>query len=291
MIMISLIVWGISVGSFMLFSRGLQRLKTHQEIYSLAPKSHQAKQVPSFGGVVIVVLVMAVSGVFGYWEDPVYRWVLWVGIAYGGIGCLDDALAWRRSTNRGLSAIQKLSLQVGIGVWLGSVYPGALTPWLLALSGASLVGASNAANLTDGLDGLLAGISVLVMGSLAVVFPGGFWLMWAIVLLAFLVVNCYPARLFMGDSGSLAIGATLGAVTAVTQSPWPTLILGSVLIVETLSVVIQVVSFKWRHKRVFLMAPLHHHFELKGLSEPKVVGLFWAFQLVCCGVFLLWFHG
>ena len=288
MIAISVGLWAISLVAFWGFSGWLRRLNTHQEIYDLAPESHQAKQVPSFGGIVILSLVLGASGVFGYWADPVARWVLWVGLGYGVIGCLDDGLAWWRSANRGLSARQKLALQVGLGVGLVVVYPESQTIGLSVLSVVSLVGASNAANLTDGLDGLLAGIAVLIMATLALVFHGGVWLIWAIVMAAFAWVNCYPARLFMGDSGSLAIGATVGAITAVTQSPWPAIILGGVLIIETVSVMLQVLSFKWRQKRIFLMAPLHHHFELSGWSEPKVVALFLVMQTGCCGIFWLW---
>jgi phospho-N-acetylmuramoyl-pentapeptide-transferase len=290
MITKGILLFGISLMSFMAFSWWLMRLNAHQEIYDLAPESHQNKRVPSFGGLVILGLVLVASVLFGYWSDPVARWVLWAGLGYGIIGCLDDGLAGWRSTNQGLSATQKLVLQAGLGGVLVAVYPAPLTAGLMGISLLSLVGASNAANLTDGLDGLLAGISVLIMASLAATFHGGVWLVLAIVLLAFLCVNRYPARLFMGDSGSLAIGGMLGAVTAVTHSPWPTVMLGGVFILETLSVMIQVASFKWRKKRVFLMAPLHHHFELKGMPEHKVVFLFWSLQAVCCGLFWLWFH-
>lgn len=151
-----------------------------------------------------------------------------------------------------------------------------------------LVGASNAVNLTDGLDGLLAGTAAIAFGAYAILtlIIGGFTevsiFSLAVVgaLLGFLVFNAHPAKVFMGDTGSLALGGAIGAIAILTKTEILLVIIGGIFVLETLSVIIQVISFKTTGKRVFKMSPLHHHYELLGWSEWRVVTTFWLVGLV-----------
>src|SRR5699024_2933573 len=152
-----------------------------------------------------------------------------------------------------------------------------------------MVGSSNAVNLTDGLDGLLAGTAAVAFGSFALIAANGFpqfntsmVFSLAIVgaLLGFLVFNAHPAKVFMGDTGSLALGAALAAVAILMKIEVVLAVIGGVFVIETLSVIIQVISFKLTGKRVFKMSPLHHHYELKGWSEWRVVTTFWIVGII-----------
>ena len=278
------IIGFLSVGFvvFMGIVTMLSRRQVTQAIYDLSPETHQQKQTPSFGGVGMVVMLCLGSVWFGWWGDLRSMWVALCFGLFAGIGCLDDGLSAYHGRNKGLSARQKFALQwvVAIGALVGySIWIDALPLWQVIGYGWVIVGASNAANLTDGLDGLLSGIGCLIFGCLSLYLPQPIWGTMGLILVSFLMVNRYPARLFMGDTGSLGIGAALGAGAVVAGSIWPIVVLGGVLICETLSVMVQVAWYKRTQRRVFLMAPLHHHFELLGLREPLVVGLFWLMQL------------
>ena len=214
-------------------------------------------------------------------------WVLLLGLSFASIGLIDDLLSIKNSHNKGLSARHKFLLQlVTCGLFLvafssisSMVYPFYI--WLFY--GFVIIGSSNATNLTDGLDGLLAGLASLtffgffvwtsvnnqlVDASLAIIF--------LISCLTFLVVNRKPAKIFMGDTGSLGIGALMAGFSIYLGNPWLLLSFGAIYVLETCSVMIQVLSFKLLKKRLFLMSPLHHHFELLGLTERQVVWLFWG---------------
>jgi len=286
------------------------------------PESHLAKQgVPTMGGV-LILLAVSVSTLL--WADLLNRftWVLLaVTLWHGGIGAVDDLRKILKNNSRGLSARGKILLQL-IGVFAAGLYlmgDGAfdthlsvpffkdihpyLDGWYLLFALLVVVGSSNAVNLTDGLDGLAAGPSV-VTASVYLVFSylAGHYLLASYLqipyvagagevavfcgalvgaCLGFLWFNAYPAQVFMGDVGSLSIGAALGMVAIIIKQEFLLCIVGGVFVMEALSVIMQVGFFKVSGgKRIFLMAPFHHHFEKKGWAEPKVVVRFWIISIV-----------
>ena len=270
------------------------KAKSFQSIYHLSPESHQKKRfIPTMGGLGILAVTL-VGGLLHGGGSAGATWVLGVLFSFSLIGFLDDSLSLMRENNKGLSAKHKFTLQIGFGVGLIACYHVFILPLSLLQSAFYvflLVGTSNATNLTDGLDGLLGGTSLIsLLGfyllSLSVL-PHLSWvpLILFVAVLSFLVFNLHPAKVFMGDTGSLGLGAAFAAFAIVLGQPLVLIPLGIVYIIETLSVIIQVVSFKSRGKRVFLMSPIHHHFELLGLKEPAVVLLFWA--IGACGVLVL----
>ena len=226
-----------------------------------------------------------------------------VTVAFGAIGFWDDYIKVVLRRSLGLRAREKLGLQVLVslvfGLMLVSVlergtdvtvpFTGSsieLGPFYIVLVTLVLIGTANAVNLTDGLDGLAAGVTFFVaLGYVVVsiatrhfglsVFSGAL----AGACLGFLIFNHYPARVFMGDTGSMALGGAIAALAAVTKSELALVVLGGIYVLEALSVIIQVISFQLTGRRVFLMAPLHHHFELRGWSEVRVVLVFWMASL------------
>lgn len=295
-----------------LFIPVLRRLKFGQSIREEGPKTHYKKAgTPTMGGSIVLLAVTLTSLTFI--ERNAELWILLVAtLGYGIIGFLDDfiKIAFKRSL--GLTAKQKLAGQLviaGLLYWIlirndfstqlsipatdWSVDLGWLYfPFLVLI----MLGSSNAVNLTDGLDGLLAGTAAIAFGAFAVV--GLFLSQYTVTLFAvtvvgallgFLVFNAHPARVFMGDTGSLALGGGLAAVAVLTKTELLLVVIGGVFVIETLSVMLQVASFKLRGKRIFRMSPIHHHFELAGWSEWRVVATFWAagFVLAAVGLFLL----
>lgn len=288
----------------------LRRLKFGQSIREEGPKSHQKKTgTPTMGGVMIIVSVVLGSIilhylVLGQFFSHTLLLLLTVFVGFGLLGFIDDFIKVVLKRNLGLTSKQKLIGQLFVSVLFyfmllrGEVdtrliIPGTelfldvrfLYPLFIVIL---LVGASNAVNLTDGLDGLVGGlgaISFLTFGIIAVTmsgYPVESIVSFSVVggLLGFLIFNAHPAKVFMGDTGSLALGGLLGALAIVLKLEILLVLIGFVFVVETLSVMIQVISFKTRGKRVFLMSPIHHHFELKGWSEWRVVVSFWLIGIV-----------
>jgi len=267
---------------------------------------------PTMGGLfVVAALVMAVL-VCGDLSRAAIQQTIVLLLGLAGLGVLDD-LVKLRSTRNGLSARSKFLLQVllvtMVTVWAGGTQSpsaaGACCDWpwtttTLTLGAAFLplavfvvVGASNAVNLTDGLDGLATGCllpATLVMTGAALagdensaeVAIAGAALLGG--LLGFLRFNRHPARVFMGDTGSLPLGGLLGWLAIVARQEWLLAVVGGVFVVEALSVVLQVGSWKLRHKRVFRCAPLHHHFQFLGWPEPRIVQRFWMAGVACAVV-------
>jgi phospho-N-acetylmuramoyl-pentapeptide-transferase len=287
----------------------LRRLKFGQSIRDEGPESHQKKSgTPTMGGIMIILsilitsLIMAwrVNGSIGY-EMGLLLFIL---VGYGLVGFLDDFIKVAMKRNLGLTSSQKLIGQILIAlIFFFVLYmhdfstyiqiPGTNIQWDLGWFYAvliifMLVGSSNAVNLTDGLDGLLAGTATIAFGAYAVLAWYGmpqneiaiFSLAVVGALLGFLVFNAHPAKVFMGDTGSLALGGAIAAVAILTKMEILLVIIGGVFVIETLSVIIQVISFKTTGKRVFKMSPLHHHYELVGWSEWRVVTTFWLIGLV-----------
>ena len=283
----------------------LHKLKFGQSIREEGPKSHQAKSgTPTMGGIMIA-LSAALAVVVAAKLDAEIGIALLAMLGYFVIGFVDDYIKVVLKRNLGLTAKQKLLAQIilaGVIACIGTGYLNMRTdiwiPFLninvdfgyfyYVLLFLVLVGTTNAVNLTDGLDGLAAGAVAVAMGAyFAVCLHFGqfnlavFCLAVAVACLAFLWFNANPARVFMGDTGSLALGGALAAAAILTKTELLLILIGGLFVVEAMSVIIQVTSFKTRGKRVFLMSPIHHHFELKGWSEIKVVTVFWTFGFLC----------
>lgn len=278
----------------------LRKLKGFQNIYEWTPKTHQAKKnTPSFGGIGILISLCIGTA----WFIPLSPQILWclaLTLSFALLGFLDDSLSKIFKTNQGLTARDKFLLQWGVGIALIYVFHLWVAPlgmWQGIFYAFVIVAAANATNLTDGLDGLLSGLSILTLCGYLWIFqqslafePLAMLTKVALIsVFAFLIFNRHPAKVFMGDTGSMALGALFAGLSFIAGNPWLLLPFGAIYIVETLSVIIQVTSRKLRNnKRVFLMSPLHHHFEMLGLGEQKIVALFWLVQwLILAGYILL----
>ncbi|MBP1961392.1 phospho-N-acetylmuramoyl-pentapeptide-transferase [Paenibacillus aceris] len=286
-----------------LFIPILRRMKFGQQIREDGPQGHLKKQgTPTMGGV-IILLALALATLRFADKNSDLLILLIASLGYGLVGFLDDYIKIIFKRSLGLTAKQKL---------FGQLLISAIVCYLLVMQGHStdlyipfvefhfnpgwlyfplmailMLGASNAVNFTDGLDGLLAGTSAIAFGAYTVIAmnntqPEAAIFSAAMVgaVLGFLVFNAHPAKVFMGDTGSLGIGGGLVAVAILTKAELLLAVVGGVFLIEILSVVIQVVSFKTRGKRVFKMSPIHHHFELVGWSEWRVVITFWVVGLV-----------
>lgn len=278
----------------------LHKLKFGQSIREEGPKSHQAKSgTPTMGGIMIILGITLATCVAVHLTVEILL-ALFVMLGHFVLGFLDDYIKVVMKRNLGLKAKQKLLGQLIIAAvvtYFGIHELGFHTDLWIPLLNTQidlgyayyllvifvLVGTSNAVNLTDGLDGLAAGtVTVASIAYLFVCLHFGkgdlavFCAAIAAACVAFLRFNAHPAKVFMGDTGSLALGGALAAVALLTRTEVLLVLIGGVFVMEALSVIIQVTSFKTRGKRVFLMSPIHHHFELKGWSENKVVAVFWS---------------
>ncbi|WP_144450887.1 phospho-N-acetylmuramoyl-pentapeptide-transferase [Halalkalibacter nanhaiisediminis] len=290
-----------------LFIPFLRRLKFGQSIREEGPKSHQKKSgTPTMGGIVIVLSILITSLFISLQLlsfSPEILLLLLVTVGFGLVGFLDDYIKVVKKRNLGLTSKQKLVGQLVISIlfYIGLIQMDFSTEvsipatsfsidfgWFyLPLIIIMLVGASNAVNLTDGLDGLLAGTGAIAFGAFAVLAWHAEFIDVSIfsaavvgAVLGFLVFNAHPAKVFMGDTGSLALGGAIAAIAIMTKMEILLIIIGGVFVIETLSVIIQVISFKTRGKRVFKMSPLHHHYELSGWSEWRVVVTFWFIGMI-----------
>ncbi|PZD93892.1 phospho-N-acetylmuramoyl-pentapeptide-transferase [Paenibacillus sambharensis] len=282
-----------------LFIPLLRRMKFGQQIRSDGPQSHLKKKgTPTMGGI-IIMLAMVIS-FLKFADHTMEFWVLiTASLGFGLIGFLDDyiKIAFKRSL--GLTAKQKLFGQLLFSIIMCVLLYQMNHSTAIAVPGTDLsfdlqwfyyifvviilFATSNAVNFTDGVDGLLSGTSAVAFGAFilialqtaeyeSVVFSAA--MIGAV--LGFLVYNAHPAKVFMGDTGSLGIGGGLAAVAILTKAELLLIVIGGVFVLEMLSVILQVGSFKLRGKRIFKMSPIHHHFELSGWSEWKVVTSFWA---------------
>lgn len=286
----------------------LKKLRVGQKISIFVGETHRKKEgTPTMGGLIFIIptvvatLALILTGKIPYTSN--LGIVLLVFLGYACIGFIDDFLSIRKGDNEGLTTYQKLFMQVLIAIGFFYIYmrSGGQTSWVVGtlhidiemgwLYGLFilfvLVGASNAVNLTDGLDGLAGGLSAIAfiafsLISLMVGFEdiGIFSLILTGSLLGFLIYNTYPAKIFMGDTGSLALGGVMGAIAILTHRELTLLVVASVFVIETLSVIIQTLWVQVFHKKVFLMTPLHHHFEKLGWKETDIVKLFWVVGLI-----------
>jgi phospho-N-acetylmuramoyl-pentapeptide-transferase len=319
---ITALLIALLVGPYMI--RALTSRQIGQHVRDLGPKSHLSKQgTPTMGGALILVAMLASTLL---WADLSNRYVwivVGVTLAFGLIGFYDDYLKLVVGNSKGLAARWKYLLQsiaglaAAIALYFSASVPAALDLFVpffkdvaiplgafgfVVLSYFVIVGASNAVNLTDGLDGLAIMPAVMVAGALGVfayasgnaifanylliphVAGAGEVLIVCTTLvgagLGFLWFNSYPAQVFMGDVGALALGAALGTLAVVVRQEIVLFVMGGVFVLETVSVILQVASFKLTGKRIFRMAPIHHHFELKGWPEPKVIVRFWIITVI-----------
>ena len=297
-----------------------------QQVRADGPQTHLVKQgTPTMGGVIMLVGLLLTTVLLARWTPDLILCVC-ATVGTGLLGLLDDVESVSHGRSLGLTPSQKMAGLIVISVafcllavnWVGIAptitFPGGLTvdlgvlatqigpvsvPWLYVFFVfLMLAGLSNAVNLTDGLDGLAGGTVMVVMLAMAMVafsydeinlavFAGAA----AGACVGFLWHNCYPASIFMGDTGSLALGAAFAALAILTKTEVTSLVMGGLFICEALSVMMQVISFKSTGKRIFLMAPLHHHFEKKGWSETKVVIRFWIVSAMFAAVgFALYFQ-
>lgn len=286
----------------------LKKLRVGQRISIFVGETHRKKEgTPTMGGLifilptVLVTLALIVTDKIAYTSN--LGIVLLVFIGYACIGFLDDFLSIRKGDNEGLTTYQKLFMQVLIAIGFFYIYmrSGGQTSWVVGtlhidiemgwLYGLCilfvLVGASNAVNLTDGLDGLAGGLAAIALIaysliSLTVGFEeiGLFSLILVGSIIGFLIYNTHPAKVFMGDTGSLSLGAAMGAIAILTHRELTLLVVAGIFIIETLSVIIQTIWVQVLHKKLFLMTPLHHHFEKLGWMETDIVKLFWVCGLI-----------
>ena len=288
----------------------LHKLKFGQSIREEGPKSHQAKSgTPTMGGIMII-LGITFGTVAAAPLNTEILLALFIMLGHFVLGFLDDYIKVVKKRNLGLKAKQKMLGQIIIAVVTMIIGTRSLgidtTVWVPIINesiniGAGyyllllfvLVGTSNAVNLTDGLDGLASGTVAIAASAYAVVCVNMghsdlaiFCVAIVAACVAFLRFNAHPAKVFMGDTGSLALGGALAAVGILTHTEVLLAIIGFVFVCEALSVIIQVISFKTTGKRVFRMSPIHHHFELGGWSEWKVVFVFWLAGLLASVVAL-----
>ena len=280
-----------------------------QQIREEGPQEHHAKAgTPTMGGL-IVFLAAAIPYLVLSELDTKSLAVLAVGLGAAGLGFADDFIKITKRRSLGLSARWKILVQIGLAVFLwwmayeevglppeinsvvfgGELYIGPV-PYLLFIFFV-IAGASNAVNLTDGLDGLAAGscaIALLAYTAITITTGDeGLALVSASLVgacVGFLWFNAFPAAVFMGDTGSLGLGAAIGALAVMTQTELLLIVLGGIFVIEALSVAVQVISFKATRKRVLLMAPVHHHFEMLAWSETKIMLRFWIVAAVCAGI-------
>ena len=286
----------------------LKKMKVGQKISVFVGETHRKKEgTPTMGGLIFVLPTVAATLGLIITNKITYTSnlgiVLLVFIGYTLIGFLDDFLSIKKGNNEGLTVYQKLIMQVLIAIGFFYIYMrgGGQTAWVVGtlhidlemgwLYGLAilfvLVGASNAVNLTDGLDGLAGGLSAIAfiayaLISLSVGFEdiGLFSLILVGSLFGFLVYNTYPAKIFMGDTGSLALGAVMAAIAILTHRELTLLVVAFIFVIETLSVILQTIWVIVFKKKLFLMTPLHHHFEKLGWIEQDIVKLFWVTGLV-----------
>lgn len=289
----------------------LKKLHVGQSVSKLINERHLKKDgTPTIGGLIFIIptilimLILYLRGSIEFNSNLII--LIFVFLAYGALGFIDDFLKVKYHNNNGLSIGVKFLLQTVIAVVFYIIYRnnGGDSNLVISSLGINvslgwafglfillvLVGTTNAVNISDGLDGLAGGLSVVAIMAYGVIAWGSKWIsgyqeiaIFAFVLcgaiLGFLVFNTHQAKVFMGDTGSLALGGALATIAILTKHELSLLLIGGVFVVETLSSAIQIIAIRKFHKKVFLKAPLHHHFEELGWEETDIVKLFWVVGL------------
>jgi len=315
-----LIILGILRSFFITFLIGkllipiIKSLNLGQNIREAGPKSHKIKAgTPTFGGIIFILSSVVVMIILckDYKSEGMIG--LYAFVIFGVIGLIDDILKKLHKKNEGLKPIEKMFLLLIASfafTLYGYINPSIGSSIYIPIANTSLdlklmyipfivfyyICTTNAVNLTDGLDGLCSTVTVIVMIFLLVLSyslgHSSLSIFCSIIvgcLLAFLIFNAFPAKIIMGDTGSLALGGAVATVAMILKLPLIIIIIGGVYVIETLSVVIQVTSFKLSGKRVFKMAPIHHAFELSGFHETKIVTIFSVTTIILCLVAFLLF--
>ena len=286
------------------FIKYLKKHNVGQKIRQEGPNLHQHKMgTPTMGGVIAILTLIIVVLLL----VPYNKYVLWslvITAGFGFIGLIDDLIKYLKKRSLGLLTMQKLFLQIGFAIIVAycvqqstdlgteiylpfiknSMDLGIMfVPFVVLV----MISSVNAVNLTDGLDGLASGLIIIAMLSFALIAHiqnlesmSLFSLVVAFTSLGFLVYNFFPAQIFLGDVGSFALGGALVSVAIFTKTELFLMIIGGVFMIETLSVILQVVSVKLRSKKIFNMSPIHHHFELCGWKEPKIIIRFWIAGII-----------
>lgn len=302
--------------------RSLTAWQIGQPIRHDGPARHAEKAgTPTMGGTLILLSLVLSTFLLADIQNLYVIIALLVTLGFGIIGFIDDALKLRRKSSKGLTMLNKLVLQFAVATtaavvlflqpgftsaiampFFKNIHPD-LGLWYIPFAALVVVGASNAVNLTDGLDGLAIGPVMTAAATYAIIVyltghikfaeylqipyvasVGELSVFCAAIVasgLGFLWFNTYPAQMFMGDVGSLSLGAALGILAVMSKNEILLVLVGGVFVVEALSVIFQVASYKVRGKRVFLMAPIHHHYELKGWAEPQIIVRFWIVSIIC----------
>ena len=286
------------------FINYLKKHNVGQKIRQEGPDLHQHKTgTPTMGGVIVILVLIIIVLLL----VPYNKYVLWsliTTVGFGLIGLVDDLIKYFKKQSLGLYTLPKLFLQTGFALIVvyfiqqnndlgteiylpfikNSIDLGIMfVPFVVLV----MISSVNAVNLTDGLDGLAAGLIIIAMLSFALIayiqdiLPMSlFSLIVAFTSFGFLIYNFYPAQIFLGDVGSLALGGALASVAIFTKAELFLLIIGGIFMIETLSVILQVVSVKLKGKIIFKMSPIHHHFELCGWKEPKIIIRFWIAGII-----------
>ena len=298
----------------------LKKIKAGQGI-NVYVENHQRKSgTPTMGGLIFIIPTIITTIILLLTDKIEFSVnlliVMFVFISYGLIGFLDDYLSIKQNQNKGLSQTQKLLLQFIVALIFYILYRkytdanSVLEITLLNIEWKLdwfygifilflLVGSSNAVNLTDGLDGLAGGLSAIAFLAFGLISWGSYWIegyqdigIFSFILvgsiMGFLVYNTNPAKVFMGDTGSLTLGATLATIAILTNHEMSLAIIGGVFVIETLTVIIQLTSVILFKKKIFLMTPIHHHFERLGWREADIVKLFWIVGFILCLLALIY---
>ena len=298
----------------------LKKIKAGQRI-NVYVENHQRKSgTPTMGGLIFIIPTIITTIILLLTDKIEFSVnlliVMFVFISYGLIGFLDDYLSIKQNQNKGLSQTQKLLLQFIVALIFYVLYRkytdanSVLEITLLNIEWKLdwfygvfilflLVGSSNAVNLTDGLDGLAGGLSAISFLAFGLISWGSYWIegyqdmgIFCFILvgsiMGFLVYNTNPAKVFMGDTGSLTLGATLATIAILTNHELSLAIIGGVFVIETLTVIIQITSVVLFKKKIFLMTPIHHHFERLGWREGDIVKLFWIIGFILCLLALIY---
>ncbi len=298
----------------------LKKIKAGQRI-NIYVENHQRKSgTPTMGGLIFIIptiittIILIATNKIEFSVNLLI--VMFVFISYSLIGFLDDYLSIKQNQNKGLTQTQKLILQFIVALIFYILYrkytnnSSILEITLLNIKWnlgwfygifilLLLVGSSNAVNLTDGLDGLAGGLSAIAFLAFGLISWGSYWIegyqdmgIFCFILvgsvMGFLVYNTNPAKVFMGDTGSLTLGATLATIAILTNHELSLAVIGGVFVIETLTVIIQITSVILFKKKVFLMTPIHHHFERLGWKESDIVKLFWIIGFLLCLLALIY---
>ena len=298
----------------------LKKLHASQSLSVYLQRAHSSKEgTPTMGGLIFIIPTILITLIFLYLKKIEITYtliiIIFTFLSYGIIGFIDDYLIIKRHNNKGLTKGQKFTLQVIVSIiffylfmlsgsepllWIHSLNIKVDVGWIYGVFILFvLVATSNAVNLTDGLDGLAGGLSVICFLTFGIIAWNTGWLegyediaIFAFTLvgalLGFLLFNTNKAKVFMGDTGSLALGATIGSYAILTRHEVLLVLIGIVFVLETLSCIIQIAVYKLTKKRVFPMTPIHHTFEKLGMKEPDIVKLFWTIGLIASMVALVY---